>query len=192
MKWLYCLAASAAGLAAVPASAQVTYNTYNLDFTDGTALVTPSTHGRNAPGEYQDTYLFTLGSAGTFSGALTTQELLNPSGNVVSDIDFGNSLDGVSLDGDTPFALPLGGGTGLEVVNLDTTSLAAGLHKLVVNYTVVKAGAGNAADYAGTVNFAPAVATAVPETATWAMFVAAFGLVGIGLRTRRSARVSFA
>ena len=190
MKWLYGLAATAAGLAAVPASAAVTFNTYNLSFTDGTAIVAPD-HGRRAPGEYQDTYVFTLDQAGTFSGSLTTQELLNPAGHVVSDIDFGNSLDGVSLDGNTPFTLPAGGGSALEVVNLGSTALAAGIHKLIVNYTVVKAGGGNAATYAGAVNFAPAVGS-VPETATWAMFVAAFGLVGTSLRMRRKPRVTFA
>jgi hypothetical protein len=190
MKWLSLLAASAAGIAAVPVSAAVTYNTYNLTFTNGTAVVTPD-QGRRSKGEYQDTYLFTLAEAGTFSGSLTTQQLLNPGGKVVSDINFGNSIDGVSLDGGIPFALPIGGGSGLEVVNLGTTSLAAGLHKLVVNYTVVKAGRANAATYAGAVNFAPAV-VAVPETASWMLFVAAFGLVGMSLRQRRTARVSFA
>jgi hypothetical protein len=190
MKGLYCLAAAAAGLVAIPASAAVTFNTYDISFTNGTAIVSPG-NGRNAPGEYQDTYLFTLDQAGTFSGSLTTQQLLNPAGNVVSDIDFGNSIDGVTLDGSTPFTLPSGGGAGLEVVNLGTTSLAAGLHKLIVNYTVAKAGRGNAAAYAGPVNFAPAVVGSVPETATWALFVAAFGLVGSSLRLRRSRRVSF-
>jgi hypothetical protein len=189
MKWLYLLAATAAGVAAVPASATVTYNTYNLSFTNGTAVVTPD-QGRRAKGEYQDTYLFTLAEDGTFSGSLTTQQLLNPGGKVVSDINFGNSIDGVSLDGGIPFALPLGGGSGLEVVNLGTTSLAAGLHKLVVNYTVLKGGRANAATYAGAVNFS-AAAVAVPETATWMLFVAAFGFVGVNLRQRRQARVSF-
>jgi hypothetical protein len=31
----------------------------------------------------------------------------------------------------------------------------------------------------------------VPEAATWAMFVAAFGFVGTSLRQRRKPRVSF-
>ena len=192
MKWLYCLAATAAGLAAVPASAQVTDNTYNLTFTDGTAIVAPSLTDNHGPGEYQDTFLFTLDQAGTFSGSLSTQQLLNPAGHVISDIDFGNSLGGVSLDGNTPFSLPLGGGSGLEVVNLGTISLAAGIHKLVVNYTVMKAGGGNAAAFAGPVNFAAAAVGSVPETASWAMFVAAFGLVGSTLRSQRRRRVSFA
>jgi len=189
MKWLSLLAASAAGIAAVPVSAAVTFNTYNLSFTNGTAVVTPD-QGRRAKGQYQDTYLFTLSEAGTFSGSLTTQQLLNAGGKVVSDINFGNSIDGVSLDGGIPFTLPIGGGSGLEVVNLGTTSLAAGLHKLVVNYTVLKGGRANAATYAGAVNFSPAV-VAVPETASWMLFVAAFGFVGMSLRQRRTARVSF-
>jgi len=191
MKWLYCLAATAAGLAAVPASAAVTFNSYDISFTDGTAIAAPD-HGRRAPGEYQDTYVFTLDTAGSFSGSLSTQQLLNPAGHVVSDIDFGNSIDGVSLDGGIPFSLPLGGSSGLEVVNLGSTSLAAGIHKLIVNYTVVKAGGGSAATYAGPLNFVPDSVGTVPESATWAMFVAAFGLVGTSLRQRRKPRISFA
>ena len=190
MKWQICLAAVAASMVAVPASAAVTLNTYNLTFSDGTAVVTPD-HGRKAPGEYQDTYLFTLDEPGSFSGSLTTQQLKNPAGHVISDIDFGNSIDGVSIDGGIPFQLPNGGGSGLELVNLGSTLLSAGLHKLVVNYTVLKAGGGNAASYAGVVNFAPSDVAAVPEAATWAMFVAAFGFVGTSLRQRRKPRVSF-
>jgi hypothetical protein len=190
MKWLSLLAATAAGVAAVPVSAAAIFNTYNIGFTDGTAIVTPD-HSRRAPGEYQDIYLFTLDQAGTFSGSLTTQQLKNPAGKVISDIDFGNSIDGVSIDGGIPFELPLGGGSGLELVNLGSTLLSAGLHKLIVNYTVLKAGGGNAATYAGAVNFSPSAVGAVPESATWAMFVGAFGLVGLSLRQRRKARVSF-
>jgi len=73
MKWLYCLAATAAGLAAVPVSAAVTFNSYDISFTDGTAIAAPD-HGRRAPGEYQDTYVFTLDTAGSFSGSLSTQQ----------------------------------------------------------------------------------------------------------------------
>jgi hypothetical protein len=177
-------------MVAVPASAAVTLNTYNLTFSDGTAVVSPD-HARKAPGEYQDTYLFTLDEAGSFSGSLTTQQLKNPAGHVISDIDFGNSIDGVSIDGGIPFELPNGGGSGLELVNLGSTLLSAGLHKLVVNYTVLKAGGGNGASYAGVVNFSPSDVAAVPEAATWAMFVAAFGFVGTSLRQRRKPRVSF-
>jgi len=191
MKWQIGLAAIAASVVAVPASAAVTMNNYNLSFSDGTAIVAP-TQGRRAPGEYQDTYLFTLDDAGTFSGSLTTQQLRNPAGKVVSDIDFGNSIDGVSLDGGIPFTLPAGGSAGLEAVNLGSTLLSAGLHKLVVNYTVLKAGGGNAATYAGAVNFTPSVVAAVPESATWAMFVGAFSLVGMSLRQRRRPRANFA
>jgi len=42
------------------------------------------------------------------------------------------------------------------------------------------------------VNFAAAAVGSVPETASWAMFVAAFGLVGGTLRAQRSRRLSLA
>lgn len=178
---------TAAVMAAAPAAA-VDFNTYNISFTNGTTVVMPSP-ARTAPGEYQDTYIFTLDQAGTFSGSLTTQRLRDADGNIVSDMDFGNSIDGVSLDGGIPFDLPLPGSDALEVVNLPSILLSAGEHRLVVNYTVQVASTGNAASYAGPINFAPT--GAVPEPATWAMFVGAFGLIGAGMRRRRPARVSF-
>lgn len=188
MKLFACIAAASCALA-VPASAAVTFNTYNLTFTNGTVVAAPSP-ARNVVGEYQDTYVFTLATAGTFSGSLTTQRLRDPNGVIVSDIDFGNSISGVLLDGGMPFANPLAGSDALEVVNLGSTMLAAGTHSLVVNYTVQTASNANAATYAGPLNFA--AAAAVPEPSSWAMFVCAFGVIGAGLRQRRAARVSFA
>jgi hypothetical protein len=190
MKLIACIAVASACAVAVPASAQVTYNTYDISFTNGTTVATP-TPPRTVVGEYQDTYVFTLAEAGTFSGSLTTQRLRDPDGNIVSDLDFGNSIDGVSLDGGTPFDNPLGGSDALEVVNLGSTMLTAGTHRLVVNYTVQTASAANAATYAGPLNFAPAITPSVPEPASWAMFIGGFGAVGAGLRRRRT-RLSFA
>jgi hypothetical protein len=186
MKLLALAAAGAAALSAAPAFA-VDFNTYNISFTNGTSIVGQS---RTAPGEYQDTYVFTLDQAGTFSGSLISQLQTNPAGDVVSNLDFGNSIDGVSIDGGTPFDLPLAGA--LETVNLASILLAAGTHSLVVNYTVQTASLGNGASYAGPINFTPSVTTTdVPEPATWAMFVGAFGLVGASLRQRRSTRVAY-
>jgi hypothetical protein len=186
MKLLALAAAGAAVLSAAPAFA-VDFNTYDLSFTNGTAVVSQS---RTAPGEYQDTYVFTLDQAGTFSGSLITQLQTNPAGDIVSNLDFGNSIDGVSIDGGTPFDLPSAGD--VESVNLASILLAAGTHSLVVNYTVETASLGNGASYAGPINFTPSAATTdVPEPATWAMFVGAFGLVGASLRQRRTARLSY-
>jgi hypothetical protein len=190
MKLLALAAAGTAAVMAAAPAAAVDFNTYNISFTNGTAIVMP-TPARTTPGEYQDTYVFTLSEAGTFSGSLTTQRLRDPAGDIVSDLDFGNSIDGVSIDGGIPFDLPLAGSDGLEVVNLGSTLLQAGTHYLVVNYTVQTASSANAASYAGPINFAPAVAS-VPEPATWAMFVGAFGAIGGVMRRRRSTRVSFA
>lgn len=186
----YAAAGAAVLLASAPVAAAVEMNTYNISFTNGTTVVMPSP-ARTTPGEYQDTFVFTLDQAGTFSGSLTTQRQRDPSGNIVSDLDFGNSIDGVSLDGGIPFQLPLPGSDALEVVNLPSVLLSAGEHRLVVNYTVQVASAGNAASYAGPINFTPSATAAVPEPATWAMFVGAFGMIG-GTMRRRRAQISFA
>ncbi len=197
MKQLAFTAAIAAIALAAPASAAVTYNSYDLTFANGAGYITPAI--ATAPGEYQETYTFTLGSTATFSGSLSTQRLRSPDGTIVSDLDFGNSLptDGVFLSGGTlggnlDFQLPTGGSDTLEVENLASTLLGAGTYTLTVNYTVTAADALNGATYAGPVFAAmgPSVPS-VPEPATWAMFVGAFGLAGVSMRQRRSASVTF-
>lgn len=170
-----------------PATA-VTYTNYALTFTNGTTYITPTP--ATAPGEYQDIFSFTLANSATFSGSLTTQTLTNSNGQVVSDLSFGNSLpnDGVFLTGGSltapvEFAKPTtSNGTSTE--NLASTLLGAGAYKLTVNYTVNAADSGHAATYAGPV-FA---AAAVPEPASWALFIVGFGAVGAGLRSQRRAR----
>ncbi len=197
MKQLALAAAAAATLAA-PAFAAVSYNSYNLTFTNGVGFVTPAV--ATAPGEYQDTFNFTLDAMATFSGSLSTQRLRDVNGNIVSDLDFGNSLptDGVflsggSLGGNLDFSLPTGGSDATELESLASTLLGPGAYTLTVNYTVTAADAINGASYAG-----PAFATAaaavpsVPEPATWAMFVGAFGLAGMSMRQRRSTSATFA
>lgn len=186
MKLFTLLAAASACVVAVPATAAVTMNTYNIAFTAGTVNAVPTV--RTTVGEYQDTFVFNLDTAGTFSGSLSTQRLRNANGVIVSDIDFGNSIDGVALDG-VRFDDPVTGQDALEVANLASTFLSAGSHSLVVNYTVLAASRNNGATYTGPLFFAST--GAVPEPASWAMFIGGFGLVGAGMRRRRTS-VSFA
>ena len=44
----------------------------------------------------------------------------------------------------------------------------------------------------GTLTVTPAATAAVPESATWAMMLVGFGLIGAALRTRRRPKVTFA
>ena len=186
MKRMRLLAASiGAALLSLPAQA-VVFTNYTLSFdSSGVGFVVPNS--ATAPGEYQDIFTFTLADAMTFSGSLTTQRLRDEGGTIVSDLDFGNSIDGVSIDGGVPFNMPDSGTDALETVNLGTTLLAAGTHTLTVNYTVDTASAAHGAAYAGPVQVA--AITDVPEPSVWAMFLCGFGLIGAGLR--RKPRVSF-
>lgn len=182
MKLLACLAAAAAATAFVVPASAATVTNYNISFDNGVSYAmhnpTPT-----VVGDYTDIFTFTLPTQATFSGSLSTQRLRDPSGAIVSDLDFTN----VMLDNLAPFDNPLPGSDALEVVNLDSTLLSAGTHRLTVSYTVNAADATNGAGYSGPLNLAVA---AVPESSTWAMFMGAFGLIGAGLRRRRSAEES--
>ncbi len=187
MKLALSLAAVTLAVAA-PASAAVTISNYDIVFTSGTAVV--SSGDKTAPGEYQDNFHFTTTETMTFSGALSTQRLRDLLGNIVSDLDFGNTLpgDGVYVD-DVMFNLATGGGDALEVQNIGTTMLLAGDHVLTVNYTVQTASEENAAAYAGPLFLAT---NAVPEPASWALMIAGFGIIGGTMRRRTPVRVRFA
>jgi hypothetical protein len=196
MKLLACLGAMTAIVAvAAPASADVVVSNYDLTFDNNNAAVISSS--QTAAGEYQDIYTFTIGTAFTLAGSLTTQRIRDVNNAIVSDLDFGNSLpsDGVFLTGgnlSSPilFDIPAGNTDAEETEHLNTTQLAAGTYKLTVNYTVDTASPGHAAVYAGPVLAAPA---AVPEASTWAMMLCGFGVVGAGLRSqRRRTLVKFA
>jgi hypothetical protein len=181
MKMLAMLGAALVAFAA-PANAAVTVSNYELNFTDGAGFLTPTI--RTEVGEYQDVFTFFLGATTTISASLSTQSLFDQFGNVVSDMDFGNSIDGIYLDSaiDNAFVSPVPNSEGLEVYTLASTLLAPGYHTLTVNYTVNTASEANGATYAGPVF---ASVAAVPEPATWAMFVGAFGAVGASLRSRK-------
>ena len=69
---------------------------------------------------------------------------------------------------------------------LVSSALAAGMNTLTVNYNVDAASSAVAAGYSGNLTLAPVVSAVVPEPATWAMMMAGFGIVGAGLRRRRT------
>jgi hypothetical protein len=89
------------------------------------------------------------------------------------------------------------GGTPVTVGNLTYTltefSFTRSLADTVGQYSA-NPNSGNPNDYSGNFRFSQTV-SAVPEPATWGMMIAGFGMIGFGLRRRRSTvttKVSFA
>jgi len=186
---MYKIVACALAAALLPAAASAT--AYTIDWTSG--VYNPDPLVRTTPGAYTDTYAFTLGQTGDFSGSLTTQRL-RVDGTIVSDLDF-SSVFLTKTAGD-PFAqinfdVPMPGSDALEVVNLASTVLTAGSYLLTVNYNVDPASAINGASYGGNINLGAAVAASpTPEPATWAMLVVGFAAIGGSLRARRRSLVA--
>lgn len=177
--WTYLAAAAVAAIAA-PQAASATA----LNFSNGVAFANSA---RTVTGtSFVDTYTFDTVGAQTFSGTFSTQRLRVPAGTgpVVSDLDFVS----VVLDGIYFFDIPTAGTDIFEQARIASTNLAAGSHSLVVTYNISAADANNAAAYSGLLNLG-ATAGAVPEPATWAMMMAGFGIVGMGLRRRRTPAV---
>lgn len=170
MKYLRCLGAAVAVAAfALPASATT------LVFTSGHADVDGSSTTTGTG--FSDLFTFTTATPMAVSGSLTTHSLTSLSGSIVEDLDFTSvTLDGITFanhntsDANEEFSIP-------------SQFLASGNHTLTVSYNVDVASSANAAAYSGDIYLAPAAP--VPEAATWAMFVCAFGMVGSGMRRRR-------
>src|SRR6478736_8700844 len=163
-KYVACLLAAAL----LPAAASAT--DFTINWTSG--VYDPLPPVRTAPGNYTDTYSFVLGTAGDFSGSLTTQRLaLN--GSIVSDLDFTSVYLDKTAGGAfsrVNFNVPLPGSDAVELVNLFSTPLSVGSYLLTVNYHVDPASATSGASYGGTLNLA-AAQSAAPEPASWAMMV---------------------
>lgn len=132
-----------------------------------------------AAGEFSDSFTFTLPMNGFGSGTVTTSANFFGSAN---DLDFTSvAINGVQakitfLDGER-----LG-----EVAFQNMVPITAGaLNTLTVSGLSRGGGA-----YGGQLAFSP---SAVPETATWMMMLAGFGMMGAGLRyRRRSSTVAYA
>lgn len=127
-------------------------------------------------GMFTDTYSFTLPDSGLGSGAVTTSTAALFS---VTDLD----LYSVTING-TPTTTNSGIGA-VEFSGISGVPITAGvLNKVVI--TGLSRGNGS---YGANASFSPA---AVPETATWAMMLGGFGLMGASMRKSRKAAVSYA
>jgi hypothetical protein len=178
MKYVACLGAAVAAVAlCAPASAT------DLDISSGFAVFSGA---RSVVGtDYTDTFTFSTSNLMSISGIGSTHWLTDlQTGDVISDLDIVSIvLDGVAF---TPQA---DNSDFSETYNLPSRLLGVGDHTLVVTFNVDTA-IDTSAGYSGTLTLgAPG---AVPEPATWAMFVGAFGAIGGVMRRRRTTRVSFA
>ena len=129
-----------------------------------------------AAGDFSDTFTFTLPESGFGSGSVITSSV--NMGSITSLMFTSVTFNGVSLAINNDGALQFSGAAGLPIV-------AGQLNTLLVSGT-----SQGGASYGGNLTFVP---SAVPETATWMMMLAGFGMMGAGLRyRRRSSTVAFA
>lgn len=155
-----------------------------------TAIIgnTPAVGGTTTtPVAFTDDFQFTIGPPGgqligTGSGAVTTSTSFLFSS---TDLDFTS----VFVNG-TPLFINRMGGTlanGLiESAGTANVSIFSGqLNRITVSG--LSRGLGS---FGGNLTFTPNVVGAVPEPSTWAMMLVGFGVVGYGIRRRRSTLVS--
>jgi hypothetical protein len=167
----------------VPAAATV------LSFTAGT---TTAGAVQTSTGSYTDIFTFSADAGDVISGSLTTHRLMSdpsdPASDILANLDFTaaslvNTTTGMTV---RDFVIPGAGAD--ETISIPSMILGAGDYSLSVSYNVTDASSVNGAAYSGPINLGSP--GSVPEPATWAMFACAFGLVGFGMRQRRT-QVSF-
>lgn len=176
MKLATCIAALVAAAVAYPAAATtLVFNSSNF----APITISSTTTGTGLT----STYTFdTTGNPGvwTISGILSTTQLVDANGKVQSDLD----INSIFFDS-KPFSNLTGTNDVTETRQLLSTLLTPAPHTLTINYDVDAADANNAAVLTGYLQIAQVNSSAVPEPATWAMFLGGFGLIGMGLRKRR-------
>ena len=175
----YLCAAASLAVVAAPANAVV------LTFLGGHAKVDgpQSTSGAVTGTNFSDLFTFSTSTLATIAGSLTTHSLSDLDGNVVQDLD----ILSVTLDGFTFQNFSTSDAN--EQYALASTALAAGSHTLRINYNIDTASATNLVGYSGDLFLTPGSAFApAPEAATWALFVAGFGVAGSSLRRRKPVR----
>jgi hypothetical protein len=182
---LYSLIATSALVCGTQANAVDFENTFNVgdanfQITSGTptspAITAAFFNGFGSSGTFQDTFLFTIPQTGLGSGNLSTSFTGMSTMLTISDV----IINGTSYGAPTP----TGSGQFFTVNDLPLTAFFQ--NSLTVVGTISGSGT-----YSGNLTF-QATPAAVPEPATWAMFIGGFGLIGGAMRRRQRVSVRFA
>jgi hypothetical protein len=183
-------AAAAIALASITAAAPASATVYPVA-TTGVFTASPAASDGSftgafrlsgiGSGTFSDSFTFTLPTNGIGSGSVTTSASMFASS---TDLDFTSvTINGVTA----PISFNDSQRLGENAVASSIPIVANVLNTLTVNY--ISRGNGS---YGGQLTFTPMTA-AVPETATWLMMLAGFGMIGAGVRYRRRATtVAFA
>lgn len=177
--------AAAAAFMATPASAaHVVYNTPSADTdTDGSGNITLTPAG---PGAVASALSFSVTQAGAFTAVFEFVNPFNPAaagGSATFNFDpdlvafTGGSISG----GGTFTTTTTANGASIQI---DRLGLAMGPQTLTINGNLTRAPGGNSfAQIGGQLT----LTGAIPEPATWALFILGFGAIGGALRRRSSA-----
>jgi hypothetical protein len=180
MKNVYRLALAAATLAlSNPASAAVVVTGPDTA-TDGSFSLGFSGSGVSRP-TFSETFSFTTTVNGLLSAIISTTGGGPRSRN---DVDFTRVfISGTGLGSGVDLAALFGSTDVNEVRSINDLLIGAGTYSLTTEGTA----SGSNGSYGGSVSFS---AAAVPETATWMMMLAGFGVVGFGMRRRGSVKTT--
>jgi len=175
----FCVAVGAFALGASAANATVFHigDVPNFYITSGTPTSPSITanfgNGFSGPTSFDDIFEFTIPQNGTGSGSISTSFSSLANKLTITDL----LINGVS------YAVPSNGSG--QFLAVSGINIVAGVLNTI---EVIGTTSSQGGTYSGTATFS---ATAVPETATWAMMLGGFGLMGAAMR-RRKVNLTFA
>lgn len=181
MAALFVVAGPASAAVYVPGDPEFRISTepgktiFNSPVINGVIGVLPS-----AAGTFTDDFEFIIPQNGIGSGSVTTTANLTTSSNYIKFLSVFFNGGAVPISVTTPAS----GGV-MQTAGLTNVPIMEGmLNTIAVTYTTLGAGS-----YGGQLTFN---AAAVPETATWAMFLMGFGIVGFAQRRKDRLRANYA
>jgi len=190
---LAAAASVAALVAAAPASAATYFQSLGAIIVPPDAFFGPSQ--LVSAGTVDLYYSFTLTSAFSLPGNIALNGVsftsTNPNAVTFNTVGLYTGLA-------TPASTGTPGGTrlsGTPLITSDASGTGAGYAPVTLaagNYTIYVGGTASTTNLIGSsIRFTNTTA-AVPEPATWGLMLLGFGMVGLGLRARRNAKVTFA